>query len=131
MRDRVKRFLTEYGAVGVAVYLVIHLGVFVGAWAAVRAGWRPRGVAGNASAVVAAYLFTSITKVPRFAATVVVTPLVARVWERVTGRPARRRGAAPDAAAPAAAGMGTAASVAEQPPHLAGQRGVGGDGAAA
>jgi hypothetical protein len=41
-------------------------------------------------AVMGAYLVTSITKVPRFAATVAVTPLVARAWARVTGRRAGR-----------------------------------------
>lgn len=90
MRDRVRRFLAEYGVVGIVVYLTIHLGVFLGAWAAIAAGWRPRGVAANASAVLGAYLVTSLTKVPRFAVTVVVTPFVARLWERLTGRPARR-----------------------------------------
>jgi hypothetical protein len=90
MRDRVKRFLAEYGAVGVAVYLVIHLAVFFGAWAAIEAGWRPRGAAAEVGAVMGAYLVTSITKVPRFAATVAVTPLVARAWARVTGRRAGR-----------------------------------------
>ena len=118
MRDRVKRFLAEYGAAGVAVYLVIHLGVFLGAWAAIEAGWRPRGAAANVGAVMGAYIVTSLTKVPRFAATVVITPLVARLWERVTGRPRR-----PPAAA--------AASAAEQPAHRVGERPVGGDGAAA
>ncbi len=95
MRDRVRRFLAEYGAVGVVVYLVIHLGVFLGAWGAIRAGWRPRGVTGNASAVMAAYLFTSLTKVPRFAAAVALTPLVARGWERLTGRRAGRSAGRP------------------------------------
>lgn len=90
MRDRVRHFLAEYGAVGVAVYLAIHLLTFFGTWAALRAGWHPRSVTGSASAVVAAYLLTSLTKVPRFAATVVLTPFVARAWERLTGRRARR-----------------------------------------
>ena len=120
MRDRVKRFLAEYGAVGVVVYLVIHLGVFVGAWAAIRAGWRPAGAAANVGAVMGAYLVTTLTKLPRFAATVVITPFVARLWERVSGRRRDRRAAV-------AGGL----SAAEQPAHLAGQRPVGGDGAAA
>ena len=128
MRERVKRFLAEYGAAGVIVYLVIHLGVFFGAWAAIGAGWRPSGAAGNVGAAMGAYLVTSLTKVPRFAATVAVTPLVVRLWERVTGRPLRRRAAL--AAASVAAPLASA-SPAEQPAHLAGQRRVGGDGAAA
>jgi hypothetical protein len=99
MRERVRRFVAEYGAVGIGVYLVIHLATFFGAWTAIRGGWRPRGVGANASAVVMAYLFTSLTKVPRFAASAALTPLVARGWARVRGRP---RAGAPEAA-PAAA----------------------------
>lgn len=126
MRERVKRFLAEYGAAGVVVYLAIHLAVFFGAWAAIEAGWRPSGAAANVGAAMGAYLVTSLTKVPRFAATVVVTPLVVRAWERVTGRPLRRR-----AGPPAPAGAAAPASAGEEPAHLAGQRGVGGDGASA
>lgn len=86
LRERVRRFVAEYGAAGIAVYLVIHAATFFGAWAAIRGGWRPRGVGANASAVVMAYLFTSLTKVPRFAAAAALTPLVARGWARATGR---------------------------------------------
>jgi hypothetical protein len=85
---RARRFLAEYGAVGVVVYLVIHAATFFGAWAAIRAGWRPRGVGAHASAAVMAYLVTSLTKVPRFAAAAALTPVVARGWARVRGRPA-------------------------------------------
>lgn len=98
MRARGQRFLAEYGAVGVAVYFAIYPSVFVAAWAAIAAGWRPRGVAGGGSAVVA-YLVTSLTKVPRLAAAAALTPTVARRWVRLTGRPARR-GAAPNAPPP-------------------------------
>ncbi len=97
MRERVRRFLAEYGAVGVVVYLTIHLAVFFGAWAAIKAGWRPRGMGANVGAVMGAYLVTSVTKVPRFAAAAVVTPFVARAWERFTGRRARRAGVTPGA----------------------------------
>jgi hypothetical protein len=128
VRDRVKQFFAEYGAAGVVVYLVIHVSVFLGLWAAIEAGWRPVGAAANAGAVVSAYAITSLTKVPRFAVTVLVTPFVVRLWERVTGRRRRRRPAAGPAAAARAAG---ARSGAEQPAHLAGERPVGGDGAPA
>jgi hypothetical protein len=104
MRDRVRRFLAEYGVVGVVVYLAIHLAVFFGAWAAIEAGWRPRGVAAEVGAVVGAYLFTSLTKVPRFAVTVVVTPFVARAWERLTGRRVGRRPAPAGPGEPPAGG---------------------------
>lgn len=86
-RERARRFVADYGATGVAVYLAIHAATFFGAWAAIRAGWRPRGVGANASAVVMAYLFTSLTKLPRFALTAAVTPLVVRGWARLRGRP--------------------------------------------
>lgn len=86
VRERVRRFLAEYGVVGVVVYLVIHAATFVGAWAAIRAGWHPRGTAGRAGAVMAAYLVTSVTKVPRLVLAMAATPFVARRWDRLRAR---------------------------------------------
>lgn len=102
MRERVRRYLAEYGAVGIVVYLAIYLATFLGAWAAIRGGWRPRGVAGNASAVVMAYVVTSLTKVPRFAAAAALTPLVARGWARVRAPNASLAAPVSGTAAPAA-----------------------------
>ena len=90
MRKTLKNLALEYGAVAVVVYLVIFTLVMVGFWAAIRSGWTPTGAMANAGAWTAAYLATKVTQPLRIVATVAITPVVARVYERVT-----RRGSAP------------------------------------
>lgn len=97
MRKTFNKLLAEYGAVFVVVYFSLFFGVLVGAWAAVRYGWDPRplvariglnpeGLVANAGPWVIAYGVAKVTQPVRIAATLVLTPLLAKVWERVTGR---------------------------------------------
>ena len=86
MRKTAQRLLTEYGLAAVVVYFAIFFAVLFGAWAAIGAGWKPTGALANVGAFTAAYLFTKVTQPVRIAATVVLAPLAARLWERVTGR---------------------------------------------
>jgi hypothetical protein len=88
VRKTVKQLLSEYGPVAVAVYFAIFFAVLAGFWAAVRFGWRPASAAGNVGAFGAAYIATKLTQPLRIVATIALTPLVARVYERVRGRPA-------------------------------------------
>lgn len=90
MRVNLKQLLAEYGRVAIAVYLVIFAATLLGSWMAIRLGWRPGGVAGNAGTLAAAYLATKLTQPLRIAATVVLTPVVAKVHERVARGRARR-----------------------------------------
>ena len=100
MRKTAQRLLTEYGLAAVVVYFAIFFAVLFGAWAAIGAGWKPTGALANVGAFTAAYLFTKVTQPVRIAATVVLAPLAAKLWERMTGR---RPGAiTPAPAAPAA-----------------------------
>ena len=78
--------MTEYGLAAVVVYFTIFFAVLFGAWAAISAGWQPTGRLANVGAFTAAYLFTKITQPVRIGATVLLAPLAARLWERVTGR---------------------------------------------
>ena len=87
MRKTAKQLLSEYGPVAVAVYFTIFFAVLAGFWAAVRFGWRPESAAGSVGAFGAAYIATKLTQPLRIVATVALTPLVARVYERVRGRP--------------------------------------------
>lgn len=99
MRINLKELLAEYGRVAIVVYLVIFAATLLGSWMAIRMGWRPAGVAGNAGTLAAAYLATKVTQPLRIAATVVLTPLVAKVHERITrgrGKPVDARGAVPE-----------------------------------
>lgn len=86
MQKTLKRVLTEYGPIALILYLVIFALVLFGTWLAIRAGWSPSSVSGNAGTFAAAYIITKITQPLRIGATVVLTPIVARLYERVTGR---------------------------------------------
>ena len=86
MRRTFKALLAEYGMVFVVVYFAIFFAVLGGFWVAITSGWRPASAVGNAGAFTAAYLATKVTQPLRIAASVALTPLVAKVYERVTGK---------------------------------------------
>jgi len=86
VKKTVQKLLAEYGAVAVVVYFVIFFAVLGGFWLAIRFGWKPSSTAGSVGAFAAAYIATKITQPIRIAATLVLTPFVARVYERVTGK---------------------------------------------
>jgi hypothetical protein len=86
VRKTIKHILAEYGAVAVVVYFAIFFAVLGGFWMAIRFGWRPSSAAGQVGAFTAAYLATKVTQPLRIGATLLLTPLVAKVYERVTGK---------------------------------------------
>jgi hypothetical protein len=86
VRQAFQRLLTAYGIAAVGVYFASLFAVLLGAWAAIGAGWKPTGALANVGALTAAYLFTKLTQPVRIAATVILAPLAAKGWERVTGR---------------------------------------------
>jgi 4-amino-4-deoxy-L-arabinose transferase-like glycosyltransferase len=81
MRKTLKNVLAEYGAIAVVVYLALFALVLVGSYFAIRLGWTPGSVAGQAGAWTAAYLVTKIAQPLRNAATVLITTFVGRLWE--------------------------------------------------
>lgn len=82
MMEKLKQLLAEYGPIAVTIYLVLFFVVLVGTYLGIYAGWTPRGVAGNAGAWTAAYIVTKLTQPLRIGATLLLTPIVARVWRR-------------------------------------------------
>jgi di/tricarboxylate transporter len=86
VRKTLKNVLAEYGAVALVLYLVIFALVLGGVYLALKAGWAPASATGKASTFVAAYIITKLTQPLRIGATVILTPLVAKLYERVTGR---------------------------------------------
>ena len=113
MRKTINTLLAEYGAAAVVVYFTIFFGVFLGAWAGLRYGWDPRplvvrmglnpdGIVANAGPWLVAYGVAKVTQPARIAATLVLTPIVAKLWERLSGR--RRAAAAVGADSPDASG---------------------------
>ncbi|MFL5383458.1 MAG: FAM210A/B-like domain-containing protein [Longimicrobiaceae bacterium] len=92
MRRTLKEIAAEYGAVAVVVYLAIFTVVLLGSWAAISLGWKPGGVRGGVGTFAAAYIATKLTQPLRIAATLALTPLAARAYERL--RPSARARAA-------------------------------------
>jgi len=86
VKKTVQNLLAEYGTVAVIVYFVIFFGVLGGFYLAIRFGWRPSSTAGSMGTLAAAYIATKLTQPIRIAATVVVTPFVAKLYERIRGR---------------------------------------------
>jgi hypothetical protein len=83
VRKTFKKLIAEYGVVAVVLYFAIFFLVFGGVWVALRAGWSPSSATGTASTLVAAYVITKLTQPLRIGATVVLTPLFARLYERI------------------------------------------------
>ena len=83
MRRTLKEIATEYGAVAVVVYLTIFAVVLLGSWAAIHFGWRPKSVGAGLGSFAAAYIATKLTQPLRIAATLALTPVVAKAYERI------------------------------------------------
>ena len=86
MRKTLKHIAVEYGSIAVAVYLTIFALVLVGFWAAIRFGWSSSSTAANVGAWTAAYIATKVAQPLRILATVAITPLIARLYERLIKR---------------------------------------------
>lgn len=86
MRKTFSHILTEYGVIALILYLVIFFLVLVGVYSAIKAGWSPKGFAGQTGTWVVAYLITKATTPFRLAATIALAPLVAKGWDKLRGR---------------------------------------------
>jgi hypothetical protein len=93
MRKTLQKLLAEYGAVALVVYFVIFFATWVSAWAAIQHGvdlaslaarfrLSSTGFVANLGAWAAAYIFTKLLQPVRIGATVLLTPLLARAYER-------------------------------------------------
>ena len=90
MRKTLKHILVEYGAVAVVVYLTIFFLVLFGFWTAIRFGWQPSTAVASVGSFAAAYIATKVTQPLRIAATLALTPFIAKLYERMTGRAASK-----------------------------------------
>jgi hypothetical protein len=75
-----RRILAQYGTIAVVVYLTLHMIVLFAFYLAIKMGWTPEGIAGEAGIWTVAYIFTKLTQPVRLAVTLVVTPLIARLF---------------------------------------------------
>ena len=88
-KERLEDHLREYGAIALMVYLTIWLTVWAGFTIAIATGLDVDGDAGGAGMlgiIGAAWLPTKLTQPLRIGATFVVTPIVAGVWHRISGK---------------------------------------------
>ena len=91
MREKLNNLIVEYGIIGLVVYLTSTVLVYLGFWIALQFGWRPSGATGNIAFWGTAYVAAKVTQPFRIAGTIIVTPFLARLYERVTGRRLKRR----------------------------------------
>jgi hypothetical protein len=83
IKERFQTLLTEYGALALVVHYALFflsMGVFA---MLIRSGVRVEGAAGAASTWGGAYLASQVIKIPRLAATFVLTPPLARLIRRL------------------------------------------------
>jgi len=90
VREKLNNLIVEYGVIALVVYLTSTALVYLGFWLALQFGWRPSGATGNIAFWGTAYVAAKVTQPFRIAGTIVVTPLIARIYERVTGKRLKR-----------------------------------------
>ena len=90
MRKRLKDLLVkfrdlivEYGVIALVVHYAIFAIVITGFWMAIRMGWQSSSTAADVGTWTAAYIMAKITQPLRIVATLAITPLVARWYERI------------------------------------------------
>jgi hypothetical protein len=83
LKDRLQKFMVEYGSLGFYVYFSIFALVLVGFATAIQLGVKVESAAGTAGTWGAAYVATKLTQPLRILATIAVTPLVVRIARRV------------------------------------------------
>ena len=86
--------MAEYGTIAVIIYFAIFFLTWFGAWAAIergvdlaalakRVGFSSTGLVASLGAWTAAYIFTKLLQPVRLGLTVVLTPLFAKLYERL------------------------------------------------
>ena len=85
---RLKSLLSEYGPIALGTYLAIFALVLTSFAVAISMGMEIESATGGVGLFGAAYVATKLTQPFRIAATLVLTPIVARVVRRIA--PARR-----------------------------------------
>lgn len=93
MKERLTRLLSEYGKIAITTYFVIFGLVLAGFIVAIRLGFSAQGTAETAGTVAAAYAATKLTQPLRIGATLVLTPLIARLFGRGPKTPSEPGGA--------------------------------------
>ncbi len=97
-RTQYQQLVARYGRVAIITYFSLFFGVLFGFWAAVssgadlvggfeRLGFDASSAVGGSGTMVVAYAMTKLTQPVRIAATVVLTPIIARFVGREPTEP--------------------------------------------
>jgi len=82
IKARFKQLKEDYGRVAIGTYLAIFVIVLGSFAAAIKMGYAVDGASGTTGVLVGAWLATKVTQPIRIAATIGLTPFVARILKR-------------------------------------------------
>lgn len=91
VKARLERLATEYGSVAIFTWFGLFAIVLAGFATAIALGVDVEGAAGKASVLGAAYVATKLTTPLRIGATVVLTPIIARLRQRMRRAPRKEK----------------------------------------
>ncbi len=87
LKDRMKALLDEYGKVAIATYFTIFFLVLGGFAIAIRFGVKVEGSAGTAGTLAAAWVATKLTQPLRILGTLVLTPVIGKLVQKLRKPP--------------------------------------------
>ncbi|WP_375769923.1 hypothetical protein NR798_03270 [Archangium gephyra] len=90
LMERLQAFILRYGALALVVHYAIFGLCLAGFMLLINAGFQVKGAVGAASTFGGAYLACQVIKIPRFALTFALTPVLDRLIQRL-----RNKGANP------------------------------------
>jgi hypothetical protein len=80
--SKIQDLIDEYGKIALVIYLVLWAAVVLGTLTAIFLGYTGEKVSGIWAMFVASWVIAKVTQIPRIAATVALTPLVAAWWRK-------------------------------------------------
>lgn len=86
LMERLQAFIVRYGMLAVVVHYAIFGLCLVGFMVLINAGFKVEGAVGAASTFTGAYLACQVIKIPRFAITFALTPVLDRVIRRLRSK---------------------------------------------
>ena len=75
--NKIQDLIEDYGKIALVIYLVLWASVLLATLAAISLGYTGEKVSGDWAMIVATWVMAKVTQIPRIAATVALTPLVA------------------------------------------------------
>jgi hypothetical protein len=91
LMERLQAFIVRYGMLALVVHYAIFGLCLAGFMVLIRAGFQVEGAVGAASTFTGAYVACQVIKIPRFAVTFALTPLLDKLIRRL-----RNKGQTPD-----------------------------------